>query len=93
MEARDKGDEEPLIAQPIPWAILILNFLATLALAFAFYTSYVTLPQMMVSMSANLDEIQWVLTAYAIAQTVMMPTVGWLGAGWAIARSSSSVCC
>jgi EmrB/QacA subfamily drug resistance transporter len=79
MEARDKGDDEPLISQPIPWAILILNFLATLALAFPFYTSYVALPRMMVSMSANLDDIQWVLTAYAIAQTVMMPTVGWLG--------------
>jgi EmrB/QacA subfamily drug resistance transporter len=79
MEECDKGDEEPLISQPIPWALLILNFLATLALAFPFYTSYVALPRMMVSMSANLDEIQWVLTAYAIAQTVMMPTVGWLG--------------
>jgi EmrB/QacA subfamily drug resistance transporter len=63
----------------MPWAILILNFLATLALAFPFYTSYVALPRMMVSMSANLEEIQWVLTAYGIAQTVMMPTVGWLG--------------
>jgi EmrB/QacA subfamily drug resistance transporter len=30
-------------------------------------------------MRANLDQIHWVLTAYAIAQTVMMPTVGWLG--------------
>jgi MFS transporter, DHA2 family, multidrug resistance protein len=77
MQASDKGDEEPLISQPIPWGILLLNFLATLALAFPFYTSYVALPQMMVSMSANLDEIQWVLTAYAIAQTVMMPMVGW----------------
>jgi hypothetical protein len=56
MEACDKGDEEPLISWPIPWAILILNFLATLALAFPFYTSYVALPQMMVSMSANLRD-------------------------------------
>jgi DHA2 family multidrug resistance protein len=79
MEVYDKDDEEPPLSPPIPWAILILNFFATLALAFPFYTSYVALPQMMVSMSANLEEIQWVLTAYAIAQTVMMPTVGWLG--------------
>ncbi|HXH10835.1 MAG TPA: DHA2 family efflux MFS transporter permease subunit [Alphaproteobacteria bacterium] len=79
METYDKGDEEPPLSPPVPWAILILNFFATLALAFPFYTSYVALPQMMVSMSANLEEIQWVLTAYAMAQTVMMPTVGWLG--------------
>jgi EmrB/QacA subfamily drug resistance transporter len=79
MDECDKGDEEPPLSQPIPWSILILNFFATLALAFPFYTSYVALPQMMVSMSANLEEIQWVLTGYAIAQTVMMPTVGWLG--------------
>jgi EmrB/QacA subfamily drug resistance transporter len=79
MEECDKGDEEPQISQPIPWAILMMNFLATLALAFPFYTCYVALPQMMVSMRANLDQIHWVLTAYAIGQTVMMPTVGWLG--------------
>jgi EmrB/QacA subfamily drug resistance transporter len=79
MEECDKGDDEPPISQPIPWAILMMNFLATLALAFPFYTCYVALPQMMVSMRANLDQIQWVLSAYAIAQTVMMPMVGWLG--------------
>jgi MFS family permease len=79
MDECDKGDEEPPSSQSIPWSILTLNFFATLALAFPFYTSYVALPQMMVSMSANLEAIQWVLTGYAIAQTVMMPTVGWLG--------------
>jgi hypothetical protein len=88
----DGGDEEPPQSQTIPWSILILNFFATLALAFPFYTSYVALPQMMVSMNANLDEIQWVLTGYAIAQTVMMPTVGW-EADSATARSSCSASC
>ena len=43
-----------------------------------FYSSYVALPRMMVEMRANLDTMQWVLTAFAIAQTVMMPMVGWL---------------
>jgi EmrB/QacA subfamily drug resistance transporter len=50
----------------------------TLSLAFPFYTSYIALPRMMVALNANLDTIQWVLTAFTIAQTVMMPMVGWL---------------
>ena len=65
-------------APAVPWAILLMNFLLTLSLAFPFYSSYVALPRMMVEMRANLDTMQWVLTAFAIAQTVMMPMVGWL---------------
>lgn len=48
-------------------AILLLHCLATLALAFPFHTSYMALPQTMVSKHANLGEMHWVLTAYAIA--------------------------
>ena len=54
---------------------MLMNFLLTLFLAFPFYSSYVALPRMMVEMRANLDTMQWVLTAFAIAQTVMMPMV------------------
>jgi EmrB/QacA subfamily drug resistance transporter len=79
MDECDKGDEEPSSSPPRPWAVLILNLFATLALAFPCYTSYVALPPLMLSMGASLEAIQWVLTAYTIAQTVMMPTVGWLG--------------
>jgi EmrB/QacA subfamily drug resistance transporter len=57
---------------------MLLNFTATLSLAFPFYSAYVALPRMMVTMSANLDDIQWVFTGFSIAQTVMMPLVGWL---------------
>jgi EmrB/QacA subfamily drug resistance transporter len=69
----------PAAVAGIPWPVVLLNFMATLSLAFPFYTSYVALPRMMLSMSANLDQIQWVFTAYGIAQTVVMPMVGWLG--------------
>jgi DHA2 family multidrug resistance protein len=27
----------------------------------------------------NLDQVQWVITAYMIASAVLIPTVGWLG--------------
>lgn len=39
----------------------------------------VAIPTMMASFGASLDKIQWVLTGYSIAQTVLIPSVGWLG--------------
>lgn len=42
-------------------------------------TINVALPQMMTAFGMNLDEIQWVITAYMIASAVLIPTVGWLG--------------
>lgn len=68
----------PQLTPSTSWIIVFLNFTITLSLAFPFYTSYVALPRMMVTMSADLNTIQWVLTAFTIAQTVMMPMVGWL---------------
>jgi EmrB/QacA subfamily drug resistance transporter len=40
---------------------------------------HVAIPTMMASLGATLDQIQWVLTAYTIVQTVLIPSVGWLG--------------
>ena len=37
------------------------------------------LPSIMVTLSMSLDEVQWVMTAYMIASSVVIPTVGWLG--------------
>lgn len=62
----------------MPWAIITGNFLATLALAFPAYTVYIALPSMMAALGADLATMQWVLTASTMAQTVMMPMVGWL---------------
>jgi EmrB/QacA subfamily drug resistance transporter len=63
---------------PIPWNIVAMSILATISLAFPFYTTYIALPRMMVSMRVNLETIQWVLTGFSMAQTLMMPMVGWL---------------
>jgi EmrB/QacA subfamily drug resistance transporter len=38
----------------------------------------VVLPQLMTSLRVDLDQVQWVLTAPGIAQTVVMPMIGWL---------------
>jgi EmrB/QacA subfamily drug resistance transporter len=59
--------------------VVLINAMATLSLALPFYTSYIALPAMMHSMSASLDSVQWVLTAYSMAQTAVMPMVGWCG--------------
>ena len=39
----------------------------------------VVLPQLMTSLRADLDQAQWILTAPAIAQTVVMPMIGGSG--------------
>jgi MFS transporter, DHA2 family, multidrug resistance protein len=39
----------------------------------------IAVPTMMTSLRADLSQIQWVLTAFMIARTVVMPTLGWLG--------------
>jgi MFS family permease len=36
-------------------------------------------PQIMTSLRADLDQMQWVQTGYMIVAAVMMPSVGWLG--------------
>src|SRR5215831_16907470 len=42
-------------------------------------TVNVALPSMMTAFGLNLDQIQWVMTAYMIAGAVLIPTIGWLG--------------
>lgn len=42
-------------------------------------TINLALPPMMTAFGFNLDQVQWVVTAYMIASAVMVPTVGWLG--------------
>ncbi len=40
----------------------------------------IAIPNMMSSLGTDLARIQWVQTGYQIAQVVMIPAVGWLGA-------------
>lgn len=40
----------------------------------------IAIPSIMSSLGSDLARIQWVQTAYQIAQVVMIPEVGWLGA-------------
>ncbi|HMG21820.1 MAG TPA: MFS transporter, partial [Kofleriaceae bacterium] len=38
----------------------------------------VALPQMMGNLGATLDEVAWVITAYVVANVIVVPMTGWL---------------
>lgn len=42
-------------------------------------TTNVTLPMLMTAFGMNLDQAQWVITAYMISGATLVPAVGWLG--------------
>lgn len=58
----------------VTWTIMLGSFL------FALDTTIVNIaiPKIMVSIGADLNEIQWVLIIYMIGMAVVMPTSGWL---------------
>lgn len=58
----------------VTWTIMVGSFL------FALDTTIVNIaiPKIMTSISADLNQIQWVLIIYMIGMAVVMPTTGWL---------------
>jgi DHA2 family multidrug resistance protein len=58
----------------VTWTIMLGAFL------FALDTTIVNIaiPKIMTSISADLNQIQWVLIIYMIGMAVVMPAVGWL---------------
>ena len=67
----------------VTWTIMVGSFL------FALDTTIVNIaiPNIMTSISADLNQIQWVLIIYMIGMAVVMPTTGWLSDSWAISGS------
>jgi DHA2 family multidrug resistance protein len=90
--------ERPSYKWWVTWTIMLGSFL------FALDTTIVNIavPKIMTSISADLNQIQWVLIIYMIGMAVVMPTVGWLsdlvGHKWLYAGSlalftiSSALC-
>jgi len=58
----------------VTWTIMVGSFL------FALDTTIVNIaiPKIMTSISADLNQIQWVLIIYMIGMAVVMPAAGWL---------------
>ena len=72
----------PLIAPSRPaykWWMAGTVMLSAFLMVVNTSTVNVTLPPMMTAFGLNLDQAQWVITAYMIASAVLIPTVGWLG--------------
>jgi len=72
----------PLISPDRPsykWWVAATVMLGAFLVVVSGATVNVALPPIMTTFSLNLDEVQWVITAYMIASAVLIPTVGWLG--------------
>ena len=61
------------------WAISLSIILGSLTHSVMMGSINIAVPTMMTSLRADVTQIQWVLTVFMIARTVVMPTLGWLG--------------
>jgi DHA2 family multidrug resistance protein len=72
----------PWISPDLPsyqWWVAATVMLGAFLVVVSGATVNVALPPIMTTFSMNLDEVQWVITAYMIASAILIPTVGWLG--------------
>ncbi|ETX00964.1 MAG: hypothetical protein ETSY2_38010, partial [Candidatus Entotheonella gemina] len=63
----------------VRWGAVISVLLGMVAFAFSVSTLSIAIPVIMSDLSADVDSIQWVVSGFDIIQTVVTPTVGWLG--------------
>ena len=61
------------------WAISLSLILGCLTHSVMMGSINIAVPSMMTSLRADVTQIQWVLTSFMIARTVVMPTLSWLG--------------
>ncbi|HYK42766.1 MAG TPA: DHA2 family efflux MFS transporter permease subunit [Thermoanaerobaculia bacterium] len=62
------------------WIITITVIMASLIELIDTSIVNVALPQMMGNLGATLDEVAWVVTAYVVANVIVVPMTGWLSA-------------
>ena len=62
------------------WIITLTVILASLIELIDTSIVNVALPQMMGNLGATLDEVAWVVTAYVVANVIVIPMTGWLSA-------------
>ena len=62
------------------WIITMTVILASLIELIDTSIVNVALPQMMGNLGATLDEVAWVVTAYVVANVIVIPMTGWLSA-------------
>lgn len=74
-----------MTAQPLPpgprrTMVTVCAMTATIMQALDTTVANVALPYMQGSLSASLDQVNWVLTSYIVASAIMTAPVGWLAA-------------
>ncbi|HRH66420.1 MAG TPA: DHA2 family efflux MFS transporter permease subunit [Bacteroidia bacterium] len=62
------------------WIITITVILASLLELIDTTVVNVSLPQIMGNLGATLEDVGWLITAYAVANVIILPMSGWLGA-------------
>ncbi|MEP6768139.1 MAG: DHA2 family efflux MFS transporter permease subunit [Acidobacteriota bacterium] len=62
------------------WIITLTVIMASLIELIDTSIVNVALPQMMGNLGATLDEVAWVITAYVVANVIVVPMTGWLSA-------------
>jgi EmrB/QacA subfamily drug resistance transporter len=62
------------------WWVTFALMVGILTQGLNFGTLNVALPSMMTNLRADVETIQWVVTAFMVTRTVIMPTVGWVAA-------------
>jgi DHA2 family multidrug resistance protein len=62
------------------WWVTLALMLGILTQGLNFGTVNVALPSMMTSLQAEVNTIHWVITAFMVTRTVVMPMVGWIAA-------------
>src|SRR6201997_3571195 len=60
-----------------PWVIAVVVMLATFMEVLDTSVANVALPHIAGSLSSSVDEATWVLTAYLVANAVVLPLSGW----------------
>ncbi len=60
------------------WVILLNVMIGTFMFVLDMAAVNVALPGIMASFGVDVDTIQWVITAFMLASTIMVPTSGWL---------------
>ncbi len=61
------------------WWVTVTTMIGALMVVLDITIVNVAIPNIMASFGVNVETIEWVVTAYMMAMSVMMPTVGWLG--------------
>ena len=63
----------------VQWGAVCSVLLGMVAFAFSVSSLSISIPSIMAGLNVDVDRIQWVVTSFEMVQTVVMPTVGWLG--------------